>query len=199
MATPRNYFEIILLDRGFSRLRGGRFKKIYLPMLTDEDVPEQHSVSCRIDVEERTGQCSIPFGSRYGSVDEVDGRDRGRVGYLECLRSFLQNYKKVRSDDSSFDEYDDERRHEREPLYLSVSSLPEYIRDTVFDNGKINVENWEALDEAIMWLAGVKTSDSCFGYSCCPPRQTVEYMNIIRTIVESCMSREELLNALHLK
>lgn len=167
-------------------------------MLTNE-CGSEHSGSCQIDIEASSDgsqnmQCSAPFGLQFGSVDEVEARDRGKIGYFDCLKSlFKTSYEKLRSDDSIFDQ----EQNERGPLFLSVSSLPEWIRETVFDNGKINVENWEALNEAIMWLAGLKTSDS--GFSLCCTRQLEEYTNILRIIIESCMSREDLLHSLHLK
>jgi hypothetical protein len=75
--------------------------------------------------------------------------------------------------------------------------LPQSIRETVFDDQKFDVENWSSLNEAIVWLAWLKTLEVPFEQR--ESQQMAEYINILNTIRSACLSREKILDALYLK
>lgn len=177
MASPRNMLEIVLIDRGFSKVNRKHFKKIFLPIFfsrknevdSHAEDPETPSLS---EMTHESGEHSkndffsflkkihLPFGYPHSSFHMVDSEDR------------------------------------KGPLFLRVDSLPDTVRDAVFDCDRFDVENWESLNEGLMWLAWVRTSDVALHWR--EARQTAEFINILNTIKKLCMTREELFYALRL-
>lgn len=177
MASPRNMIEIVLIDRGFSKVNRKHFKKIFLPI----------------------------FYSRKGENDcHIDAPEVASLPEMNCesgensKNDFFSFLKKIHLPfgypHSSFHMLDSEDR--KGPLFLRVDSLPDTVREAVFDCDRFDVENWESLNEGLMWLAWVRTSDVAHHWR--EARQTAEFINILNSIKKLCMTREELFYALRL-
>ena len=185
MATPRNHLEIILIDRGFSAVNGKRFKKIYIPIYSLEKSSEK---SCCINMDV-VDAFEFERKKLYDSFPS-DTADCGaqKQNYFSRLRKLYNCFDTNQASGSAT---------KSEILYLNVDSLPQSIRETVFDDQKFDVENWSSLNEAIVWLAWLKTLEVPFEQR--ESQQMAEYINILNTIRSACLSREKILDALYLK
>jgi len=186
MATPRNHLEIVLIDRGFSTVNEKHFKKIYIPIYSTNNNSEN---SCCIDVDV-VDAFEFERKKLYDSFPS-DVADCGtqKQSYFSRLRKLYHCFDSSQSSSSA--------GKTSETLYLYVNSLPQSIRETVFDDQKFNVENWSSLNEAIVWLAWLKTLEVPFERR--ESQQMAEYINILNTIRSACLSREMILDALYLK
>lgn len=177
MASPRNMVEIVLIDRGFSKVNGDRFKKIYLPIFySDRSENDEH-----VDIPETA---SIPETNR-------ENGENSKNDFFSFLKNLHFPFGFPHS--SYFISNTEDRKG---PLFLRVDSLSDAVRDAVFDCDRFDVENWESLNEGLMWLAWVRTSDVAHHWR--EARQTAEFINILNSIKRMCMTREELFYALRL-
>jgi hypothetical protein len=187
MATPRNHLEIILIDRGFSRVNEKRFKKIYIPIYSAESVQNN---SCSIDVE-AVEALTTERQNLYDSFSSINlscSREKNpKQDYFARLRKIYHSFGSTQNSGIEF---------ENETLYLFVDSLPQSVREIIFDDKKFDVENWDSLNEGIMWLSWLRTIDIAPDHR--ESRQMAEYMNVLKSIRGSCLSRKMILEALYM-
>lgn len=173
MATPRNMTEIVLLDRGFSKVNEKVFKKIFLPVMNEGEDGSEH---CCIDIDE-------------GEADD-DGVKNVFVSYLKklCTSYFGKS--------PSYIALADNLEEKQEPLFLRVDSLPRFIREKIFDCKKFDIENWESLNEGMKSAARLKSVGVAPEWR--TARETLEFLDILRTIRNACMTRAQLFEVLRL-
>lgn len=170
MATPRNMTEVILLDRGFSKVNEKVFKKIFLPIMSEG---EGSSLHCSID------------------IDDGDNEpERVKNGFVfSFIKKLYNGFGK-----SSYLPLRDDHEEKQDLLYLRVESLPTFIKKNVFACKKVDVENWMSLKEGLMSAARLKVGEVKAEWR--QARETLELLHILRTIRNSCMTRDELFEAL---
>lgn len=187
MATPRNHLEIVLVDRGFSQVNEKRLKKIYIPIYSSEGVQKN---TCSVDVEALEAlQCvRQDLYDSFSSLNIGTSKEKDpKQDYFARLRKIYHSFGSSHNSEVNF---------ENETLYLFVDSLPLSVREIIFDDKKFNVENWDSLNEGIMWLSWLRTIDISPDHR--ESRQMAEYMNVLKTIRESCLSQKKILEALHI-
>jgi hypothetical protein len=173
-----------------------RFKKIYIQITAFEKPCEE---TIHLDLEtvdallhERKQIYDTFTGDEYNEHDEQTPNERNaselsKSGYFPCLRKMYDSFLNARSKNSN--------EQKPSPLYLHVDSLPQSIRETIFDNSQFNIENWDSLNEAIIWLAWLRTFDVAVHHR--EAMQMAEYLNIVNVIHKACISEETLLEALY--
>ena len=169
MATPRNMTEIILLDRGFSKVNEKVFKKIFLPVMNEGE-------HCCIDIDE-------------GCTED----ERVKNVFVSCVKKLCASYFGKSSPNIGLVGDIEEKQ---ELLFLRVDSLPRFIRETIFDCKKIDIENWESLNEGMKSAARMKSVGVAPEWR--TARETLEFLDVLRTIRNACMTRVQLFEVLRL-
>lgn len=201
MATPKNHIEIILIDRGFSGINEKCLKKIFIP-ITIRKHSSESSVCLDMETQEslvlqRQKLYDVILTSEKNLLDDeessLSSKEGGkcvRQSYFGCLRNIYNSFW-VRQ--GVFNASPCEKNG---PLYLMVDSLPNSIREIIFDDCKFNIENWDSLNEAIMWLSWLRTLNISFQHR--ESMQMAEYIKILKEIQNSCLTREAVMKALYL-
>jgi len=198
MATPRNQLEIILLDCGFSKINKEKLKKIYIPINVSNSSSSEcknHSEGTEKFIEDRKqAYDEVDNSSKENVEDILDVSESKRIDYLQSLEDLCKKFQDLKQT-TEIDGPISSDKVKKDRMYLFANRLPEKIRFYIFENEKVDVENWDSLHEGIMWLAWLRTTS--YAYSECDAMQTAEYIDIINEIQGACISYNDLLNILH--